>query len=72
MSDVMGLSKALVAPRLGDDFVSMRELLKGPAEDAEATGGRGNGCRQGMLATCVGALTPRVLKLRSGSFSPER
>lgn len=36
-----------------------------------ASGNLRNGCRERKLATCVGTLTPRVPKLRSGSFFPE-
>lgn len=71
-------------PRFDDGAIDMHELLRRLAEqvadavmDAEADqlcgGGANNrnGYRERSLATCVGTLTPRIPKLRSGSFFPE-
>lgn len=71
-------------PRFDDDVIDMRDLLRRLAEqvenavmDAEADQlyGSGvnsrNGYRERSLATCVGTLTPRIPKLRSGSSFPE-
>ena len=70
-------------PRLDDGAIDMQELLRRLAEqvvnavmDAEADQLRGggassrNGCRERALATCAGTLTPRIPKLRTGSFFP--
>ena len=74
----------LAMPRFDDGAIDMQELLRRLAEqvvnavmDAEADqlcgGGANsrNGYRERSLATCVGALTQRIPKLRSGSFFPE-
>lgn len=74
----------LAMPRLDDGAIDMQELLRRLAEqvvnavmDAEADqlcgGGANsrNGYRERSLATCVGTLTLRIPKLRSGSFFPE-
>lgn len=74
----------LAMPRFDDGAIDMRELLRRLAEqvvnavmDAEADqlcgGGANsrNGYRERSLATCVGTLTLRIPKLRSGSFFPE-
>ena len=71
-------------PRFDGGAIDMRELLRRLAErivnavmDAEADqlcgGGANsrNGYRERSLATCVGALTPRIPKPRSGCFFPE-
>lgn len=71
-------------PRFDDDVIDIRDLLRRLAEqfenavmDAEADQlcGSGannrNGYRERSLATCVGTLTLRIPKLRSGSFFPE-
>ena len=71
-------------PRFDDGAIDMQELLRRLAEqvvnavmDAEADqlcgGGANsrNGYRERSLATCVGTLTLRIPKLRSGSFFPE-
>ena len=71
-------------PRFDDGAIDMQELLRRLAEqvvnavmDAEAdqlcAGGANsrNGYRERSLATCVGTLTLRIPKLRSGSFFPE-
>ena len=74
----------LAMPRFDDGAFDMQELLRRLAEqvvnavmDAEAdqlcAGGANsrNGYRERSLATCVGTLTLRIPKLRSGSFFPE-
>lgn len=74
----------LAMPRFDDGAIDMQELLRRLAEqvvnavmDAEAdqlcAGGANsrNGYRERSLATCVGTLTLRIPKLRSGSFFPE-
>ena len=73
----------LAMPRLDDGAIDMQELLRRLAEqvvnavmDAEADQLRGggansrNGYRERALATCAGTLTPRIPKLRTGSFFP--
>ena len=75
---------AAAMPRFDDGLINMQELLRLLAEqvangimDSEAdqlcgeTGNSRNGYRERMLKTCVGELTLRVPKLRSGSFFPE-
>lgn len=70
--------------RFDDGAIDMHDLLRRLAEqavnavmDAEAdqlcSGGTNsrNGYRERSLATCVGTLTLRIPKLRSGSFFPE-
>lgn len=74
----------LAAPRFDDGAIDMKELLRRLAEqivnavmNAEADqlcgGGANsrNGYRERGLATCVGTLTPRIPKLRNGSFFPD-
>ena len=74
----------LAMPRFDDGAIDMQELLRRLAEqvvnavmDAEADqlcgGGANsrNGYRERSLATCVGTLTLRIPKLRSGRFFPE-
>ena len=71
-------------PRFEDGSVNLRELMRRIAEDAvnaimdaEAdqlcAGGANsrNGYRERNLVTCVGDITMRIPKLRSGSFFPE-
>lgn len=71
-------------PRFEDGSVNLRELIRRLAEDvvnaimdAEAdllcSGGANsrNGCRERNLVTCVGDITMRIPKLRSGSFFPD-
>lgn len=71
-------------PRTGDGMIDIRELVRQIAEDVvneimdaeadqlcEASGNSRNGYRTRALTTCVGTLTLRVPKLRSGSFFPE-
>lgn len=74
----------LAMPRFDDGAIDMQELLRRLAEqvvnavmDAEADqlcgGGANsrNGYRERGLATCVGTLTLRIPKLRTGSFFPD-
>lgn len=71
-------------PRFADGTINMQELIRSMAELltneimsaeadqlCEATGNCRNGYRERKLATCVGTLTLRIPKLRSGSFFPE-
>ena len=71
-------------PRFEDGSIDLRELIRGLAEgvvnavmDAEAdqlcAGGANsrNGYRERNLVACVGDITMRIPKLRSGSFFPE-
>lgn len=71
-------------PRFGDGTINLQEVLRRLAESVvnevtgaeadqpcEATGNSGNGYRERMPVTCVGALTPGPPKLRSGDFFPE-
>ena len=71
-------------PWFDDDVIDMRDLLRRLAEQfenavmdagADQLCGSGansrNGYRERSLATCVGTLTLRISKLRSGSFFPE-
>ena len=71
-------------PRFSDGAINMRELLPRlakqvvnaamDAETGQLSGGGANsrnGYRERSLATCVGTLTLRIPKLRSGSFFPE-
>ena len=71
-------------PRFGDGSINLRELIRSLAEDAvnaimdaEAdqlcAGGANsrNGYRERNLVTCVGDITLRMPKLRTGSFFPE-
>lgn len=74
----------LAMPRFDDGAIDMQELLRRLAEqvvnavmDAEADqlcgGGANsrNGYRERSLATCVGTLTLRIPKRRTGSFFPD-
>ena len=71
-------------PRFADGSVNLQELFRSLAERvvnevmaAEAeqlcgeTGNSRNGFRERRLNTCVGTLTLRIPKLRSGSFFPD-
>ena len=71
-------------PRFEDGSINLRELVRALAEDvvnaimdAEAdqlcAGGANsrNGYRERNLVTCIGDITLRIPKLRSGSFFPE-
>ena len=75
---------ACALPRFSDGTINMQELLRQLAESvvnevmsAEAdelcgaSGNSRNGYRERRLATCVGTLTLRIPKLRTGSFFPE-
>ena len=78
------LTYMLAMPRFDDGAIDMQDLLGRLAEqvanaamDAEADqlcgGGANsrNGYQESGLATCVGTLTLRILKLRTGSFFPD-
>ena len=80
----VALEAAMTIPRFEDGFVNMQELLRQLAESivneimsaeadqlCEATGNSRNGYRDRRLVTCVGTLTLRVPKLRTGSFFPD-
>ena len=84
IADVAAPEAALAIPRFEDGFVNMQELLRSLAESivneimsAEAdqlcgaTGNSRNGYRERRLVTCVGTLTLRIPKLRTGSFFPD-
>ena len=71
-------------PRFADGFINLQEVLRQLAESivneimsAEAdqlcgaTGNSRNGYRERRLVTCVGTLTLRIPKLRTGSFFPD-
>lgn len=77
-------SAATGMPRFEEGSINLQEVLRQLAEpvvnevmSAEAdqlcgaTGNSRNGYRERMLTTCVGTLTLRVPKLRTGSFFPE-
>ena len=70
-------------PRFADGTVNLQELIRSMAEMlaneimsaeadqlCDATGNSRNGYRERKLTTCVGTLTLRIPKLRSGSFFP--
>ena len=70
-------------PRFADGTVNLQELIRSMAEMlaneimsaeadqlCESTGNSRNGYRERKLTTCVGTLTLRIPKLRSGSFFP--
>lgn len=78
------VSAATGMPRFEDGSINLREVLRQLAESVangvmsaeadqpcEATGNSRNGYRERVLTTCVGTLTLRVPKLRTGSFFPE-
>ena len=75
---------AMRMPRFEDGTINLQELIRQLTEsmvneimDAEADemcaaqGNSRNGYRERRLATCVGTITMRVPKLRTGSFFPE-
>ena len=77
-------AQACAMPRFEDGAINLQELIRRLAEDVangimdaeadqmcEATGNSRNGYRTRALKTCVGELSLRVPKLRSGSFFPE-
>lgn len=79
-----GLPGQCALPRFEDGAINMQELIRGLAEQVangimdaeadqlcEASGNSRNGYRERRLKTCVGDLTLRVPKLRTGSFFPE-
>lgn len=78
------ISAATGMPRFEDGSINLQEVLRQLAEPVvnevmsaeadqlcRATGNSRNGYRERMLTTCVGTLTLRVPKLRTGSFFPE-
>ena len=86
MSSIADACAATAAemPRFGDGFINLQEVLRQLAESVvneimsaeadqlcEATGNSRNGYRERMLVTCVGTLTLRIPKLRTGSFFPD-
>ena len=77
------LAQACAMPRLEDGAINLQELIRRLAEDVangimdaeadqmcEATGNSRSGYRPRTLKTCVGELSLRVPKLRSGSGVP--
>ena len=77
-------ARACAMPRFEDGAINLQELIRRLAEDVangimdaeadqmcEATGNSRNGYRTRTLKTCVGELSLRVPKLRTGSFFPE-
>ena len=77
------LARACAMPRFEDGTASLQELIRRLAEDVangildaeadqmrEATGNSRNGYRTRSLKTCVGELSLRMPKLRSGSGGP--
>ena len=79
-----GLPAQCALPRFEDGAINMQELIRSLAEQVangimdaeadqlcEASGNSRNGYRERRLKTCVGDLTLRVPKLRTGSFFPE-
>ncbi|MGN8689972.1 transposase, partial [Atopobiaceae bacterium HCP3S3_F7] len=84
IANVKAPEAALAIPRFEDGFVNMQELLRQLAESVvneimsaeadqlcKATGNSRNGYRERSLVTCVGTLTLRIPKLRTGSFFPD-
>ncbi len=78
------IAAATEMPRFGDGFINLREVIRQLAESVvneimsaeadqlcDATGNSRNGYRERKLATCVGTLTLRIPKLRTGSFFPD-
>ena len=79
-----GVPAEAALPRFPDGCIDLQELIRRLAEQVangimaaeadqlcEATGNSRNGYRERSLKTCVGDLTLRVPKLRSGSFFPD-
>ena len=77
-------ARACAMPRFEDGAINLQELIRRLAEDVangimdaeadqmcEATGTSRNGYRTRTLKTCVGELSLRVPKLRTGSFFTE-
>ena len=84
IADVTVPDESLAMPRFEDGFINMQELLRRLAESVvneimsaeadqlcEATGNSRNGYRERSLVTCVGTLTLRIPKLRTGSLFPD-
>ena len=78
------IPETAAVPRLADGTLNLQELIRRLAEDVangimdaeadqmcEASGNSRNGCRERSLLTCVGKLTLKVPRLRTGSFFPE-
>ena len=78
------MSSQAPVPRFEDELIKPRELIRHLAEnvvsvimhaetDQPCTGDTNsrNGYREHNLVTCVGDITMRIPKLRSGSFFPE-
>ena len=76
-------AQACAMPRFEDGAINLQELIRRLAEDVvngimdaeadqmcEATGNSRNGYRTRSLKTCVGELSLRMPKLRSGSGGP--
>ena len=83
-SPAESMPRQAAMPRFEDGSINLRELMRRLAEDAvnaimdaEAdqlcAGGANsrNGYRERNLVTCVGDITLRISKLRTGSFFPE-
>ena len=78
------IAAATEMPRFEDGFINLQEVLRQLAESVvneimaaeadqlcEATHNSRNGYRERGLVTCVGTLTLRIPKLRTGSFFPD-
>ena len=78
------IAQAATMPRFADGFINLQEVLRQLAESVvneimsaeadqlcEATGNSRNGYRERSLVTCVGTLTLRIPKLRTGSYFPD-
>ena len=76
-------ARACAMPRFEDGAINLQELIRRLAKDVvngimdaeadqmcEATGNSRNGYRARSLKTCVGELSLRMPKLRSGSGGP--
>ena len=83
LADV-AVDATLALPRFEDGFINIQEVLRQLAESVvneimsaeadqlcEATRNSRNGYRERRLVTCVGTLTLRIPKLRTGSFFPD-
>ena len=84
IADVTVPETAIVMSRFEDGFINIQEVLRQLAESVvneimsakadqlcEATRNSRNGYRERRLVTCVGTLTLRIPKLRTGSFFPD-
>ncbi len=78
------IAAATEMPRFEDGCINIQEVLRQLAESVvneimsaeadqlcDATGNSRNGYRERRLVTCVGTLTLRIPKLRTGSFFPD-